>query len=95
MTPVWLLVVPLAAACEDSDEMGDDGQANQGTFLGRGEGGDAEVPEPFCDEQVKPGPMPGLGRLTHAQYDNTVRALLGLEVSPSEGFLDEIGRAHV
>ena len=69
--------------------MGDDGQANQGTFLGRGEGGDAEVPEPFCEEQVKPGPMPGLGRLTHAQYDNTVRALLGIEASPSEGFLDD------
>jgi hypothetical protein len=33
--------------------------------------------------------MPGLIRLTHAQYDNTVRALLGVEVSPSEGFLDD------
>jgi hypothetical protein len=33
--------------------------------------------------------MPGLGRLTHTHYDNTVRALLGIEAAPSKAFLDD------
>jgi len=46
--------------------------------------------EALCAAGDLPGPNPRLVRLTHAQYDNTVRALLALpEVSPSAEFLDD------
>jgi hypothetical protein len=46
--------------------------------------------EALCATGDLPGPQPRLVRLTHAQYDNTVRALLELaDVSPSAEFLDD------
>jgi len=52
-------------------------------------GGVCEQPAPkTCDDA--PGDR-RLWRLTHAQYDRTVRALLGLEAAPGEGFApDEV-----
>ncbi len=46
--------------------------------------------EALCATGDLPGPQPRLVRLTHAQYDNSVRALLSLpDVSPSAEFLDD------
>jgi hypothetical protein len=59
-----------------------------------GEIGPGDTPGPdveaLCAAGDLPGPQPRLVRLTHAQYDNTVRALLTLpNVSPSVEFLDD------
>jgi hypothetical protein len=73
------------ASCED-DGAADD-PSSDASASGGGSGSSEPVPEPFCEDDVTPGAMPGLARLTHAQYDNTVRGLLGIEASPSTAFL--------
>ncbi|NUP13044.1 MAG: DUF1592 domain-containing protein [Polyangiaceae bacterium] len=46
--------------------------------------------EALCEDGALPGPHPRLVRLTHTQYDNTVRTLLQLpDVTPSSEFIDD------
>ncbi len=45
-------------------------------------------PDAQCEE-ASPGALPRLVRLTHTQYDNTVRDLVGLELSSSSVFLPD------
>jgi hypothetical protein len=56
-----------------------------------GEGGEAEggAADPFCEEESLPGSLSRFVRLTHRQYDNTVRDLLGVDTQPSAGFLGD------
>ncbi|WP_437754524.1 DUF1592 domain-containing protein [Sorangium sp. So ce1389] len=79
-TPRMLLValaLSSAAACSGTD--GDQG----GSSSGDGPGTDVQ-----CAPGVTaPGPMPRLTRLTHAQYDNTIRDLLGKDMKASAAFL--------
>lgn len=47
-------------------------------------------PEALCAaEGPKPGPSPRLVRLTHVQYDNTVRDLFELDLKPSLAFIED------
>ncbi|WP_438016266.1 DUF1592 domain-containing protein [Sorangium sp. So ce315] len=57
-----------------------------------GSGGSSAVDDPDTDVQCTPGvsapgPMPRLTRLTHAQYDNTIRDLFGKDMRASASFL--------
>ncbi|AUX26351.1 hypothetical protein SOCEGT47_069120 [Sorangium cellulosum] len=61
-----------------------------------GESGDADDPAPVDDPGAEiqcapgvtaPGPTPRLTRLTHAQYDNTIRDLFGKDMKASAAFL--------
>ncbi|WP_437632807.1 DUF1592 domain-containing protein [Sorangium sp. So ce854] len=54
--------------------------------------GSSAVDDPGTDVQctpgaAAPGPMPRLTRLTHAQYDNTIRDLFGKDMKASASFL--------
>lgn len=58
----------------------------------RGPDGSSAVDDPGTDVQCTPGvsapgPMPRLTRLTHAQYDNTIRDLFGKDMRASASFL--------
>ncbi|WP_437646188.1 DUF1592 domain-containing protein [Sorangium sp. So ce362] len=78
-TPRMLLValaLSSAAACSGST----------------GDGGPDPVDEPGVEVQcapgvTAPGPTPRLTRLTHAQYDNTIRDLFGKDMKASASFL--------
>lgn len=49
---------------------------------------DGEPPvDESCEEATFAGPLSQFVRLTHAQYDNTVRDLVGLDLRPSAAFL--------
>ncbi|AUX47702.1 hypothetical protein SOCE26_092260 [Sorangium cellulosum] len=61
--------------------------------LGRSEGPDP-VDDPGAGVQcapgvTAPGPTPRLTRLTHAQYDNTIRDLFGKDMKASAAFLED------
>lgn len=55
----------------------------------RGDDGDDGAVDPFCEEDTLPGPLTHFVRLTHGQYDNTVRDLLGVDTQPSDAFLGD------
>jgi len=78
------------SARDDGAEAGNsdpDGGSEQGSD---GSGGD-EPPDAACGEgEGIPAPLPNLVRLTHRQYDNTVRDLLGIDSSPSSVFLPDV-----
>jgi hypothetical protein len=42
-----------------------------------------------CKNAMAPGSMPGLVRLTHRQYDNAVKDLLGVEANAAVDFVDD------
>jgi hypothetical protein len=70
-----IVIASLTASCTDDPDPGP------------GPGPDTEA---LCATGELPGPQPRLVRLTHAQYDNTVRDLLGLpDLAPSADFLDD------
>ncbi|MCA9719689.1 MAG: DUF1587 domain-containing protein, partial [Myxococcales bacterium] len=83
-----LPIVALALACESGTSATDEGETD-----GHETGGvdtDAAGPEdaPAGCELETPGPRPRLVRLTHAQYDSTVRDLLpGVDMWPSSQFI--------
>ncbi len=51
-----------------------------------GTGGD--TPDARCEDEPL-APLPNLVRLTHRQYDNTIRDLVGLDDAPSDVFLPD------
>lgn len=90
LAPIWLIVVPLTTGCYTGARNDDDASDDDDNASGGGGGhGDDGAPEPFCEDEVMPEPTPRLVRLTHVQYDNTIRDLLGVDASPSSGFLDD------
>lgn len=58
---------------------------------GDGGGGDGTQPPdtPACADGVQPSPSPRVVRLTHTQYDNTIRDLLAIEIGSSASFIDD------
>ncbi|WP_437952005.1 DUF1592 domain-containing protein [Sorangium sp. So ce296] len=86
-TPRMLLValaLSSAAACSGSN--GDGGTGAGGGGTGAGDGGSGAGVQ--CAPGVTaPGPTPRLTRLTHAQYDNSIRDLFGKDMKASASFL--------
>lgn len=80
---MWLCMAMVAgsAAC-----VGDIGE-------GQGAGSDEDLwddPQALCAAKgPMPGPTPRLTRLTHPQYDATVRDLFGVALSPSQSFIGD------
>lgn len=81
-----------ATGCGGGDGGNDEASATEaatdGTDTAGSTGGDTSddptdggVPV-SCDDGLRPGPMPRLVRLTHAQYDLTVSDLLKMQFSP-------------
>jgi hypothetical protein len=70
---------------------GSDGDGSGGSDDGDASGGDetAGAMDPYCEEDTLPGAMTHFVRLTHRQYDNTVRDLLGITEGPSAAFLGD------
>jgi hypothetical protein len=55
-----------------------------------GAGGTGADTQSLCAKGELPGPTPRLVRLTHPQYDNTVRELLSLpDIKPSASFIED------
>ncbi|HTN86333.1 MAG TPA: DUF1592 domain-containing protein [Sorangium sp.] len=87
-TPRMLLValaLSCAAACSGTD--GDQGGSSSGDGPGPGPGPGPGTGVQCAPGVTAPGPMPRLTRLTHAQYDNTIRDLLGKDMKASAAFL--------
>ena len=63
-----------ADGADDAGEHGDDGAA----------------PEPFCADGAAPGVTPRLVRLTHRQYDNTIRDVFGVQPRLSSQFIGDV-----
>lgn len=86
-TPRMLLVaLALSSAAACSGSTGDGGPSG-----GPG-GGPGSVDDPSAEVKcapgvTAPGPTPRLTRLTHAQYDNTIRDLFGKDMKASASFL--------
>lgn len=79
----WLLLASACAAGCTGDLGGLPGEGGQGEPTGP----DTQA---LCAAGELPGPHPRLVRLTHSQYDNTVRVLLGLaDVTPSDNFIGD------
>lgn len=56
----------------------------------QGPGDDSGPPsDPFCEDAAMPGQITRFARLTHRQYDNSVRDLLGDDTRPSSEFLGD------
>lgn len=54
------------------------------------DGDDDGAVDPYCaDDDALPGEMTHFVRLTHGQYDNSVRDLLGVDDQPSDAFLGD------
>jgi Protein of unknown function (DUF1592)/Protein of unknown function (DUF1588)/Protein of unknown function (DUF1595)/Protein of unknown function (DUF1587)/Protein of unknown function (DUF1585) len=68
------------ASSGDSDSA-DDGDDGAGASLAA------------CDGEDVPAPLPNLVRLTHRQYDHTVRDLIGIDDHPSAVFLPDVSLA--
>ncbi|MBC8072727.1 MAG: DUF1592 domain-containing protein, partial [Deltaproteobacteria bacterium] len=79
----------LAPACYQ----GPGGASGSGDGSADGEDGgtadDDGAVDPFCEEETLPGGLTHFVRLTHRQYDNSVRDLLGVEGNPSDAFLGD------
>ncbi|HET6586081.1 MAG TPA: DUF1592 domain-containing protein, partial [Nannocystaceae bacterium] len=82
----WMVALLVAAAgCYDGAGAGASGSAD-------GDGGDDAddgAVDPFCEEDTLPGQLTHFVRLTHGQYDNSVRDLLGVDTKPSDAFLGD------
>jgi hypothetical protein len=84
------LLLALLPACYDGVDNGASGSADGSAE--DGEGGSAEeggAVDPYCEEETLPGQLTNFARLTHGQYDNTVRDLLGVADNPSDAFLGD------
>lgn len=85
--PSTLALITLAPGCYRGNE---DGEAVDTDGEGTGEdGGDDAGADPFCAEDTLPGRISRFVRLTHRQYDNSVRDLLGVDTQPSSAFLGD------
>ncbi len=82
--PLVALLLALPACYEGKADQ--DGSAGDGA---EGGGSDGGAVDPFCESETAPAPMTHFVRLTHAQYDNTVRDLLGVTDGPSSAFLGD------
>ncbi|KYF66885.1 hypothetical protein BE15_29790 [Sorangium cellulosum] len=85
-----VLALSSAAACSGADR-GPDGSSSSGDGPDTGPG---TGPDTGPDTGVQcapgvtaPGPTPRLTRLTHAQYDNTIRDLFGKDMKAAASFL--------
>ncbi|MBV1860130.1 MAG: DUF1592 domain-containing protein [Nannocystaceae bacterium] len=80
----WLLAGCYAGAAEDTDGQDTDAQDTDAR-----PGPDDPPEDPFCDGDALPGQLTRFARLTHRQYDNSVRDLLGDDTHPSAAFLGD------
>lgn len=81
-------LVALLPACYQGVDSGASGSADGSAEDGEGGSDDGAV-DPYCEEQTLPGQLTHFVRLTHGQYDNTVRDLLGVDDQPSDSFLGD------
>lgn len=79
-----LALLSLTGACYRGVDTQGSGDADGG---GGSDAGDTGAEDPYCAAEAMPGPMTQFVRLTHGQYDNTVRDLLGVQDHPSDAFL--------
>lgn len=82
-----LALGPLAFALGCYQGAAADDSGGSGGADGASEDGGAV--DPYCEEITQPGQMTHFARLTHGQYDNTVRDLLGVTEGPSAAFLGD------
>jgi len=78
------------------DEGGSEGSASQGvarepeSASGQEDGGSGQPPEDeSCEESTFAGALSQFVRLTHGQYDNSVRDLLGVEIPVAATFIPD------
>jgi len=79
-----LLASVAATGCYE----GTDGSGGGGSDDDGGPGGDGTA-DPFCQDGALPGKISRFVRLTHRQYDNTVKGLLALDETPADEFLSD------
>ncbi|MEM6992539.1 MAG: DUF1595 domain-containing protein, partial [Myxococcota bacterium] len=90
-TKPWIFAA-LASMATVGCYRGLDGTDGVGGGANEGDGGDdagGPGPDMLCEEGPKPGVLPRMVRLTHAQYDATIADLFGVQTAVSEDFLDD------
>ncbi len=83
----WLVAGCYEGATADADEGG--GSGTDGEDTDAGPGPDDPPEDPFCEGEAMPGQLTRFARLTHRQYDNSVRDLVGDDSHPSAAFLGD------
>jgi hypothetical protein len=68
---------------------GEGGATDGDSATGESEGDTSPPVDPFCEDDTLPGKLSRFGRLTHRQYDNAVRDLVGDQSGPSAAFLGD------
>ncbi len=83
--------LPGSAADDDAPAASSDGASSDDADheSGDDDGDDGSDGEPSDCDEGELAAMPGIVRLTHAQYDHSVQDLLGLDVAPSAAFLPD------
>jgi uncharacterized protein DUF1592/uncharacterized protein DUF1588/uncharacterized protein DUF1595/uncharacterized protein DUF1587/uncharacterized protein DUF1585 len=76
----------LVAACGDSTISGSRGPSDPSSGPGAGEAGGGGILTPGPGDAAGSNPNTRLVRLSHAQYANTLRELLGIDDTPEAGF---------
>lgn len=74
----------IASGCYTGAHGGGGASADDGDSVG-----DDGASDPYCETAAVPGPLTQFVRLTHGQYDNSVRDLLGVTDTPSAAFLGD------
>jgi hypothetical protein len=82
-------LLALLPACYDGVDGGASGSADGSAEDGEGGMEEGGAVDPYCEEETLPGKLTNFVRLTHGQYDNTVRDLLGVDDDPSDAFLGD------
>ena len=77
----------LCAGCYGGRDEG--AEANPEDDGGDGSMDDGGAVDAFCEEETLPGHIYRFVRLTHGQYDNTVRDLLGVTTNPGQTFIGD------
>ena len=85
------------ASGDDDAAEGSTGDADDASASSDGDGSDGDdtpAPDAECEDgEGVPAPLPNLVRLTHRQYDNTIRDLVGIDDHPSSVFLPDVSLA--
>ncbi|MBC8069768.1 MAG: DUF1592 domain-containing protein [Deltaproteobacteria bacterium] len=79
----WPIAALLALACASACYTGPAADAAE-----TGDGGEGDEPDALCQDEA-PAALPNLVRLTHRQYDNTIRDLVGIEDATSAVFIPD------
>jgi Protein of unknown function (DUF1592)/Protein of unknown function (DUF1588)/Protein of unknown function (DUF1595)/Protein of unknown function (DUF1587)/Protein of unknown function (DUF1585) len=90
VSPRSLIAALLALVPGCYDGVGGQSGSGDGSADGGSDGSaDDGAVDPFCEDEALPGQLTHFVRLTHRQYDNSVRDLLGVDDHPSDAFLGD------